>query len=59
LQKIAEEPHDKFGRNLIDETWSLDFDSAGAVMLESPRRIEIFVKRPATPPILALEQPPL
>ena len=31
FQKIAEEPHDKFGRNLIDETWSLDFDSVGAV----------------------------
>jgi DNA-binding HxlR family transcriptional regulator len=27
----SEEPHDKFGRNLIDETWSLDFDSVGAV----------------------------
>jgi hypothetical protein len=28
-------------------------------MLELPRRIGIFVKRSATPPILALEQPPL
>lgn len=30
FQKIAEEPHDNFGPNLIDETWSLDFDSVGA-----------------------------
>jgi GNAT superfamily N-acetyltransferase len=30
FQKIAEEPHDNFGHNLIDETWSLDFDSVGA-----------------------------
>jgi hypothetical protein len=40
--------------------WSLDFDSlALSVMPESRRRIEIFVKPSATPPDLALEQPPL
>lgn len=31
FQKIAEEPHDKFGNNLIDETWSLDLDSVDTV----------------------------